>query len=208
MHTELIAMIGAGGHGKVVYEACLVQTGGLVEVFDDNPALNGLVFLGTTVRAPVGDMAKLPIALHVAIGNCASRRRVGLEALAIGKTLVSVIHPCAIISNHASVAPGVFVAAGAIVSANAKLSVGAIVNHGAVVDHDCEVGAWSHVAPQAVLGGGSSIGEGVMLGAGSVVLPGVRIGNWALVGAGAVVIRDVPAGFKMVGVPATAIGEK
>jgi acetyltransferase-like isoleucine patch superfamily enzyme len=40
---------------------------------------------------------------------------------------------------------------------------------------------------------------------GSVVVPDVRIGEWALVGAGGVVVRDLPAGCKALGVPARPI---
>lgn len=40
------------------------------------------------------------------------------------------------------------------------------------------------------------------IGAGAVILPGVRIGSKAMIGAGAVVTRDVPAGETYVGVPA------
>lgn len=38
------------------------------------------------------------------------------------------------------------------------------------------------------------IGDNVTLGAGSIVLPGVRIGDGAVVAAGAIVDRDIPAG--------------
>jgi acetyltransferase-like isoleucine patch superfamily enzyme len=43
------------------------------------------------------------------------------------------------------------------------------------------------------------------VGAGATILPGVRIGAGARVGAGAVVLRDVPDGHCVVGVPARAI---
>lgn len=39
------------------------------------------------------------------------------------------------------------------------------------------------------------IGNGVVVGAGAVVLPGIRIGDGAVIAAGAVVERDVPAGL-------------
>jgi acetyltransferase-like isoleucine patch superfamily enzyme len=46
------------------------------------------------------------------------------------------------------------------------------------------------------------IEDGADIGAGSVILPGVRIGEGAIVGAGAVVSRDVPAYTVAAGVPA------
>jgi acetyltransferase-like isoleucine patch superfamily enzyme len=47
--------------------------------------------------------------------------------------------------------------------------------------------------------------DNVWLGAGVIVLKGVRIGRGAVVGAGAVVTRDVPAGSVVAGVPARMI---
>ncbi|MBK9125745.1 MAG: transferase [Chloroflexi bacterium] len=49
---------------------------------------------------------------------------------------------------------------------------------------------------------GPVIEAGAIVGAGAVILPGVRIGSKALVGAGAVVTRDVPPGAVVVGNPA------
>jgi acetyltransferase-like isoleucine patch superfamily enzyme len=48
--------------------------------------------------------------------------------------------------------------------------------------------------------------RGASIGAGAVILPGVRIGAGAMIGAGAVVTRDVPAGETWVGNPARSIG--
>ncbi|MCK4347314.1 MAG: N-acetyltransferase, partial [Thermoplasmatales archaeon] len=47
----------------------------------------------------------------------------------------------------------------------------------------------------------------VSIGAGAVVLPGVRIGRGAMVGAGAVVTKDVPSNAVVVGNPARVVGE-
>jgi len=51
------------------------------------------------------------------------------------------------------------------------------------------------------------IERGASIGAGAVVLPGIRIGAGAVVGAGSVVTRDVPAGSTVVGNPARIIKE-
>ena len=38
-----------------------------------------------------------------------------------------------------------------------------------------------------------------VIGAGSVVIPGVKIGKWSIVGAGSVVTKDIPDGVLAVG---------
>lgn len=47
-----------------------------------------------------------------------------------------------------------------------------------------------------------TIGDGVWLGAGAIVCPGVSIGENTVVGAGAIVTRDLPAGVVAYGNPA------
>ena len=49
------------------------------------------------------------------------------------------------------------------------------------------------------------IGSNVWIGSHAVVLPGITIGNGAIVGAGSVVTRDVPDGDIVAGVPAVSI---
>lgn len=46
------------------------------------------------------------------------------------------------------------------------------------------------------------IGEDVWIGGGAILLPGVAVGDGAVIGAGSVVTRDVPAGATVVGNPA------
>jgi len=52
----------------------------------------------------------------------------------------------------------------------------------------------------------TSIADGASIGAGAVILPGVRIGRNAMVGAGAVVTKDVPANAIVIGNPAMITG--
>jgi maltose O-acetyltransferase len=50
-----------------------------------------------------------------------------------------------------------------------------------------------------------SIGEDVWVGGGAIILPGVHIGNGAVIGAGSVVTRDVPDGVFAAGNPCRVI---
>jgi serine O-acetyltransferase len=51
------------------------------------------------------------------------------------------------------------------------------------------------------------IGDGVLIGAGSIILGNIKIGICARVGAGSVVIKDVPPRVTVVGVPARIVGD-
>jgi maltose O-acetyltransferase len=48
-------------------------------------------------------------------------------------------------------------------------------------------------------------GDDVWIGGGSVICPGVRVGNGSLIGAGSVVTRDIPAGAVAAGNPCRVI---
>lgn len=54
---------------------------------------------------------------------------------------------------------------------------------------------------------GVIIEEGASIGAGAVVIAGVKIGKWALIGAGAVVTKDVPEYTLVAGNPARILGK-
>lgn len=74
----------------------------------------------------------------------------------------------------------------------------------------CDMGFQIHIGPRREGWEGSSpiaIGDGVWLGGGVIVLPGVTIGENTVVGAGAVVTRDLPDGVVAVGNPARVIRE-
>jgi serine O-acetyltransferase len=49
------------------------------------------------------------------------------------------------------------------------------------------------------------IGDDVFLGAGARIIGGIEVGDGALIGANAVVVKDVPAGVTVVGIPARPI---
>ncbi len=51
------------------------------------------------------------------------------------------------------------------------------------------------------------IGNGVWIGAGAVILPGVTIGDHAVIGAGSVVTKDIPANVVAVGNPCRVMRE-
>lgn len=201
----MIHLIGAGGHAKVVLDALL--EGGTnqssVTARADTAAAD---LLGLDVETPSVAPSLAELSFHVAIGAAGVREQLFGEALAAGGTPLTVIHPAAVVSRFATIADGAFIAATAIVGPKAVVGRGVIINHGAAVDHDCAVGDFSHIAPNASLGGGVTVGARCLIGAGAVVLPGVAIGDDVTIGAGAVVTRNVASNQTWTGMPAAPKG--
>lgn len=94
----------------------------------------------------------------------------------------------------------------------AKIGRRFFIDHGAgvVIGETAEIGDDVLMYQGVVLGGTSlekkkrhpTIGNNVLIGAGSVILGPITIGDGARIGAGSVVIRDVPSNATAVGVPA------
>ncbi len=194
-----LAIIGAGGHGRVVAESA-AAAGWATIFFDDH-------VMGQIDGSPVGGTAHDVLATQcdsaiVAIGN----NRVRLEWIArlraAGFTLGTIAHPSALVSRSAIVGEGTFLAAGAIVGTRAVLGTGCIINTAASVDHDCFLGDAVHLSPGVRLSGEVTIGTATWLGTGSAVRNKIKIGRDVVVGVGGVVVRDVEDGQTVIGVPA------
>jgi serine O-acetyltransferase len=91
-----------------------------------------------------------------------------------------------------------------------------VIDHGmgVVIGETAEVGDDVLIYMGVVLGGTAqenvkrhpTVEDGVILGSGSIVLGPIRIGKGAKVGAGSVVVRSVPPGATVVGVPGRIAG--
>lgn len=116
----------------------------------------------------------------------------------------------ALVSRYARIKTGIEI------HPRAKIGHGVLIDHGAgvVIGETAEIGDGCTIYQGVTLGarGGEhgrkrhpTLGRGVLVGAGAVVLGNIRIGNGARIGAGAVVLTPVADNCTAVGIPARIV---
>ena len=200
--------LGAGGHAAVVVETMRVERRwkvvGLLDRTGNSDCVLGVPVVGSDdeVETQVRRRIKHFFLGVGMMGSAVVRRELVDKVVRAGGTIVGTVHPEAHVAASVKIeqAPQVF--AGAIVQSRTRLGRHVIVNSGAIVEHDSIVGDFSHIASGACLAGGVRVGRDAFVGMRSSVRQGIRIGDGAFVAAGAVVVRDVPDGEAVAGIPA------
>lgn len=150
------------------------------------------------IESPGESILETPVI--AAVGGPRLKRE--LVELWPGTTYGQVIASDATLAQSACLGAGAIVAPGVRIMAKADVGEHVLINTASVVSHECSIGDFSTISPGVTLGGRCLLGQGVFVGIGATVRDGVSIGEGAVIGAGAVVLKDVPPGAVMVGVPA------
>jgi sugar O-acyltransferase (sialic acid O-acetyltransferase NeuD family) len=208
-----IAIIGAGGQARIVYEILTYDHNMEVVAFVDN------IVRGSDERImgiPVmGDHSVLPRLLEnglrgaiIGVGDNKIREQRFDELIGTGLELVNAVHPTSYIAPSARLGRGVTVAIGAIIGTGTRIGDNVIINNGAIIDHENEIGNHVHVAPGCSLAGRVTVKKGTFIGIGTVVKEYLTIGENVTIGAGSVVLEDLPDNVVAVGAPARIVKNK
>ncbi|AFT75385.1 MULTISPECIES: acetyltransferase [Gammaproteobacteria] len=208
MNNKKLAIIGAGGHGSVVYDCAKNSCEYESVFFLDSNYPRKKKHKGLPVVDTFENFISAPppgIDYFVAIGDNQARKKLCETIIALQYPLVTLIHPQAVVSGDVKIGAGALIMPGSVINTGSTLGTGVIVNTCASVDHDNEISDFVHLAPGARLAGGVVVDDCSMVGIGAIVVQNIRIGSNAIVGAGATVIHDVEASAKVVGTPAKKI---
>ena len=126
------------------------------------------------------------------------------------------IEPGAIIRDHVEIGDNAIIMMGAVINIGAKIGRETMIDMNAVIGGRAEIGVRCHIGACSVIAGVIEpasklpvvIEDDCFIGAGSVILEGIKIGKNSVVGAGSVVIRDVEPGTVVAGNPAKFIKSK
>lgn len=85
-------------------------------------------------------------------------------------------------------------------------AIGVVIHGNAIIGKNVKIE--SNVTIGGARGKGvPTIGDNCLIGTGASVIGGVHVGNDVIIGAGAVVVKDIPEGKVVGGVPAVVIGD-
>ena len=206
-----VAVIGAGGHGRVVLHALCSAGRHVIHLTDLEPqrfpeGIDGVPVCSDDELLRKFQPDEIELALGVgSVGPIAEdhiRRKIVDRMQSSGYEFPVFVHQAAWVAESVTLQQGVQIHAGAIVQPGSNIGAFGIINTGATIDHDCSLAEFVHVAPGAVLSGDVTIGEGTHVGAGATVIQGIHIGTESLIAAGAVVVRNVEDHCRVIGVPA------
>lgn len=195
-----LALIGAGGHGKVLANIAKKMGYEKIIFFDDcKSEKEGYPY---PIVGKISEAETCNCEVAVAIGDAKIRQKF-LEKLELKSVKIpTLIHPNAIIAEDVEIGKGSVIMPGVVLQPGCKIGKGCIINTCTSVDHDSKVGDYVHVAVGAHLAGNVSVEARTWIGAGATISNHVYICCDCMIGAGAVVVKDIKETGTFMGVPA------
>jgi UDP-N-acetylbacillosamine N-acetyltransferase len=173
---------GASGHGMVLADIARACNYTDIKFVDDGnmdyPNFNDLIFQGDEK-------------FIIGIGNNQVRAKLQERLNTKNFTIISLIHPSAIISPSVSIGIGTVIMPHVVVNAQSNIGNGVILNTGCIIEHECIIGDYAHISPSVALAGNVCIGVKTQIGIGSCIIQGIQVGESSLIGAGSVVVKDI-----------------
>jgi len=200
--TEETVIVGAGGHGRVCLDICLLADipvrGFLDNSRETGEKIHGVPVLGGDELISDSDFRNAAQFI-IGIGDRQIRPRVIAELDLHQATLTTLVHPSAVISPRCDIEDGTLVNAGAVINIDTRIGRHCVINTNCSIDHDCVIGENVHICPGATLAGGIICADDSFIGSGAAILPNCQIGHNATVGGGTIVISDIPENSTFVG---------
>ena len=194
MNTSIV-IIGAGGHAVSIANVAHGSRMDVVAFVDDNKVGTNLLNI-PVISSNQCINEYITANLAIAIGDNAVRERVSNEYKSAmpNARFPALIHSSAVVGINTEIGDGTVVMPQVNIGPNCTVKEFCILNTASSIDHDCEMDAFSSIAPRVVTGGNVKIGLGSAVSIGSTVEHGIVIGDDVVIGANSYVNKRFEGG--------------
>lgn len=208
-----LIIVGAGGHAREMLEwvrdinanKATWEFIGFID--DDSTALQGTNCKYSVIGSVKEWKQFEDIDFGMGIASPGVKESVGKFLLRKGAKFVPIIHPSVRIAENACFGVGFVAYPGAFVCSNAHIGDFVTVLS-SKISHDCVIGDYCTILSYVGLNGNTRLGKRVFIGNHATMMQGLSIGDGVSIGLGSVVIRDIPQGIHVFGNPARAVPGK
>jgi UDP-N-acetylbacillosamine N-acetyltransferase len=194
---NIIAIYGAGGHGKVVADIAYLNNYDKVIFIDDSNPIH--INFDTFVQKHID----IPVALGIGVNHI--RYDVYQKCIQAGLILKTLIHPTATIAKNVQIADATVVMAHAVINTDTIIGKGCIINTSCIIEHDNQIENFVHISPNVACAGNVTIGELTHIGIGSSIIQNISIGTRSIIGAGSVIVKNIESQILAYGNPCKKI---
>ena len=218
MTTEQIIIYGAGGFARELawfFESARDpdKPRQVVCFVDDNPLTHGTLINNIPAMDLLSARGRFPGAkIVLGIGASKTRQILAERVVALGFEFATFIHPRVEIAPWVEVGEGTVICPGCTLTTNIKIGRHVQINVNCSITHDDILDDYTTLAPGVHVSGAVHLGQRAYVGTGAVIINGTLdqpliIGDDAVIGAGACVVKSVPPGITVVGVPARPLSK-
>ena len=116
-----------------------------------------------------------------------------------------LIHPTSVRMFQCIIEDGVVIGANCTLTTDIVIGRSTSINSNCVVSHNCRVGKRCHLSGGTILSGNVIIEDNVYIGSNATIRPKIHVGEGAIIGAGTVVVKDVESYTIVAGCPAKVL---
>ena len=194
-----IAIIGTGGHSRVVSEIIKRKYKFKIHYFDDNKYESKILIQGDT-NLLLKNIKNYKY-MFIAIGDNITRKFYFTKFTKHKSKMIALIDETANIQNGVKINNGTIVFPQACINTNTKIGKGCIINTNSVIEHDCKIGDFTHISPASTVLGSVKIGSCSSVGANSTILNNIEVEKNVIIGASTIVLKNISKNKKVVGNP-------